>query len=413
MEQNKPLSGLRVVELSTFVAAPACTKLLADWGAEVIKVETEKGDPFRRFGVTFGVPASEEENPLNDMLNGGKRCISLDIKKPEGMRLLHRLLETADIFVTNNRDKALVKIGLDYQSLKEKYPKLIYAHLTGFGDVGPKKDAPGFDTVAFWATTGFLADLSITTEHSYPVSAPTGMGDIVASMMLASSLLGALYARQRTGKGDRVTVSLYGTAIWAMSVIITSAQQKYGYQYPKGRYDPGATPYRTKDGEWIQSTILEYDRYFPVLYRVLGVPELAEDPRFKTLKASLQPENKRYQIELFEKIYATKTADEWLKLLQEADIVVDRLAHFKEITGDEQALQNGFVTEHVMPNGESCMISRPSARFDSMEVPATACACPVGTDTVRVLGELGLTKEEIDRLAEEKVVYTGVKAANR
>lgn len=405
MEENKPLSGLRVVELSTFVAAPACTKLLADWGAEVIKVETEKGDPFRGFGVNFGVAATEEENPLYDTLNGGKRCVSLDIKKPEGLRLLYRLLETADIFVTNNRDKALVKTGLDYQTLKEKFPKLIYAHLTGFGDVGPKKDAPGFDTVAFWAATGFLTGLSITTEHSYPVSAPTGMGDIVASMMLSSALLSALHARQRTGKGDRVTVSLYGTAIWAMSVIITSAQEKYGYKYPKGRYDPGPSPYRTKDGEWIQSTILEYDRYFPALCRVLGVPEMAEDPRFKTLKASLKPENKRYQIELFEKIYATKTADEWIKLLREADIVVDRLAHFKEVTGDEQALQNGFVTPHSMPNGETCFISRPSARFASMAVPPTACSHPVGEDTVSVLREMGLTEEEIGSLAEEKAVY--------
>jgi len=404
MEQNKPLSGLRVVELSTFVAAPACTKLLVDWGAEVIKVESGKGDPFRTFGPFFKVPATEEENPLFDTLNGGKRCVTLDIRNPEGMQLLHRLLETADIFVTNNRDKALVKAGLDYDSLKGKFPRLIYAHLTGFGDVGPKKDNPGFDTVAFWAASGFMADMTIASDHSYPVSAPTGMGDVVTSTMLSSALLTALYARERTGRGDRVTVSLYGTAIWAMSIMITAAQQKYSYKYPKGRYDPGATAYKTMDGEWVQSSILEYDRYFPSLCRVLGVPEMAEDPRFKTMKASLQPENKRYQIELFEKIYATKTADEWVKLLSAEDIVVDKLGHFKNVSSDEQAIQNGFVTTHTMPNGDTCFISRPSARFDSMELAPVSCASSLGGDTSAVLRDLGLSEEEISRLAGEHAI---------
>ena len=403
MDQNKPLSGLRVVELSTFVAAPACTKVLADWGAEVIKVESGKGDSFRTFGPVFNVPATAGENPLFDLLNGGKRFVSLDIKKPEGLELLYRLLETADVFVTNNRDKALTKAGLDYDTLKAKFPRLIYAHLTGFGDVGPKKNNPGFDVVAFWAMTGFMADMSIQTEHSYPVGAPTGMGDVITSSMLSSALLGALYARQRTGKGDRVTVSLYGTSIWCNSVLITAAQQKYGYKFPKGRYDPGPTAYKTSDGEWIQTSILEYDRYFPALCRVLGVPEMAKDPRFKTQKTSLQPENKRYQIELFEKIYATKTADEWVRELSAADITVDKLAHFKDIPHDEQARQNGFIVEHAMPSGETCYLSRPSARFDSMETPPVSCAAHLGEDTAAVLKELGLSDAEISRLADEGV----------
>jgi crotonobetainyl-CoA:carnitine CoA-transferase CaiB-like acyl-CoA transferase len=170
---------------------------------------------------------------------------------------------------------------------------------------------------------------------------------------------------------------------------------EYGYKFPKGRYDPGPTAYKTKDGEWIQTSILEYDRYFPALCRVLGVPEMAEDPRFKTQKASLQPENKRYQIELFEKIYATRTAEEWIRALGAEDIVVDRLAHFKELPEDEQALQNGFMTPLTMPGGETCFISRPSPRFDSMEVPPVSCASLLGADTAAVLEELGLSREEI------------------
>lgn len=401
---EKPLSGLKVIELSTFLAAPACTKLLVDWGAEVIKVESFKGDPFRTFGPNFNVTATEDENPLFDSLNGSKRSIVLDIKKPSGLKILYRLLDQADIFVTNNRDKALIKAGLDYETIKDRFPKLIYAHLTGFGDVGPKKDAPGFDTVAFWASSGFLADMPVNSGSNLPVNAPTGMGDVITSMMLCSALLGALYARERTGRGDRVTVSLYGTAIWAMSVMITAAQDKYNYKYPKERYELAPCSFMTKDGVWIQTTILEYDRYFPSLCKVLGVPEMAEDSRFKTLKESLKPENKRYQIELFEKIYATKTADEWITLIREADIVVDKLNHFKNIHYDKQALQNEFVSTHTLPNGDTCSISRPSARFDSMKVQPTTWGPKLGADTHDILNGIGLSAEEIRELEKEKIV---------
>lgn len=401
---EKPLSGLKVIELSTFLAAPACTKLLVDWGAEVIKVESFKGDPFRTFGPNFNVTASDEENPLFDSLNGCKRSIVIDIKKPSGLKILYRLMEQADIFVTNNRDKALVKAGLDYETVKGMFPRLIYAHLTGFGDVGPKKDAPGFDTVAFWAASGFLADMQVKSEQNLPVNAPTGMGDVITSMMLSSALLGALYARERTGRGDRVTVSLYGTAIWAMSVMITAAQEKYDFKYPKERYELAPCSFLTKDGVWIQTTILEYERYFPSLCKVLGVPEMAEDNRFKTLKESLRPENKRYQIELFEKIYATRTADEWIKLIREADIVVDKLSHYKNIHTDQQALQNGFITTHTLPNGGTCTISRPSARFDSMAVQPTMSGPLLGENTCEILKEIGLNEDEIKELELEKVV---------
>jgi crotonobetainyl-CoA:carnitine CoA-transferase CaiB-like acyl-CoA transferase len=160
----------------------------------------------------------------------------------------------------------------------------------------------------------------------------------------------------------------------------------------------------TKDGVWIQTTILEYDRYFPSLCKVLGVPEMAEDSRFKTLKESLKPENKRYQIELFEKIYATRTADEWITLIRDADIVVDRLNHFKNIHDDKQALQNEFISTHTLPNGDTCSITRPSARFDSMEVLPTTWGPKLGADTHEILYGIGLSDEEISELENQEIV---------
>ena len=154
----RPLEGVKVLELSTMVAAGSCGRMLADWGATVIKVEAESGDMFRNFPKTFLVPCTMDENPLFDNLNAGKRGIVLNLKTPEGMEAMHRLLAEADVFLTNTRVKALKKLGLDYDSLKDKYPRLIEANISGFGEKGPKKDNPGFDTVAFWASSGFNAD---------------------------------------------------------------------------------------------------------------------------------------------------------------------------------------------------------------------------------------------------------------
>lgn len=151
-QRTKPLSGYKVIELSTFVAAPSCGRLLRDWGADVIKVESGKGDAWRYHGSTHRVTSTEEENPMFDLVNAGKKSVVVDLKSAEGKAVLYDLLSDADIFLTNTRAKSLRKLGLDYESLKERFPKLIYASVTGFGEEGPETDKPGFDLVAYWGT---------------------------------------------------------------------------------------------------------------------------------------------------------------------------------------------------------------------------------------------------------------------
>jgi crotonobetainyl-CoA:carnitine CoA-transferase CaiB-like acyl-CoA transferase len=406
MSSNKPLNGIKVVELSTYVAAPACGRMLADWGADVIKVESDNGDVFRIFGKGLDVPADDQENPLFDMANAGKKSIVVNLKTESGIKIMHDLIADADVFLTNNRIKALGKIGLDYETLKEKYPRLVYAIITGFGDKGPEVNNPGFDTVAFWASGGFLADLTIDGPGSYPVGTPAAIGDISCGTTLFGGVMAALYNRERTGLGDRVTVSLFGAAVWFMGFMNTIAQKKYGYKYPRTRYEgnPVAIPYKTKDGEWIMTSILEYERYFPSLCKVVGVDDLAYDPRFINKAAILDPENRKTLVKIFEERFATKTAAEWIKLLTEADIVHDRLKHLREIADSEQAIVNNFMSEFEFSNGEKAMLPRPALQSYNLGTPEYLRGPLLGEDTSEVLQSIGYDEAKINDMIQTNIV---------
>lgn len=403
-KQYKPLAGVKVVELSTMVAAGSCGRMLADWGAEIIKVETESGDMFRNFPKTFFVPCTMDENPLFDNLNAGKRGIVLNLKTEEGMEAMHRLLKDADIFLTNTRPKALERLGLDYDSLKDRYPGLIVATINGFGEKGPKKDNPGFDTVAFWASSGFNADMMVEGPGSYPVYSSAGPGDIVTAMGLCYAITAALYKKAATGEGDYITTSLYGTALWCFHIMAVATEERYGYTYPKSRENsaPTGAPFKTKDGEWVMTTILNIDAQWPKLCEVLGIPEMANDPRYNSSLRQREPEVRKYLMEKFAEIYATKTADEWCKLLTEADIVHDKLGHYKDMEHSEQAWANDYIHEVTCPNGGKSILVRPAMRSRKMGIPEWKRGPMLGEHTEEVLREIGYTDEQIAAMEAKK-----------
>lgn len=407
MEDFKPLSGIRVVEMGNAVAGPSCGKLLADWGAKVIKVESHYGDTWRVYGQIVNVPCTNEENPLFDMFNGGKKCISLDLNTDAGREVMHKLLANSDIFLTSFREKAMIKQGLDYDSLKELYPRLIYAILTGYGDCGPKKDAPGYDLVAFWGTTGFLADQGITTPGSYPILPPGGIGDITASVMLYGAIVSALYARERTGRGDRVTVSLYGAALHVMSVIATVTQTRFKAPYPRTRQQttPYMNPYKCADGEWLQISIMDYAKDFKNFVSAVGIPQYSDDPRYATVSGC-----REHRVELIEKLeeqFSKKTSNEWQEILDDLGIVNDRLGHYREIEFSEQARVNGYTTIHTSPNGKQCMIVRPAMQANSMDIPPASVAPIIGENTSELLRELGYREEQIEYMIKNNIVTQG------
>lgn len=403
MDNRRTLQGVKVVELSTFVAAPVCARMLADLGAQVIKIEGFKGDPWRATAKasTF---TSEEENPVFDIYNAGKQSVKINIKHPDGIKVLMDLLADADVFITNTRLGSLKKLGLDYESLREQFPRLIYATITGYGDKGPDAAAPGFDNVAFWTRSGFLMDMSIQGEGSYPVYSPTGAGDTFTGTVLFSGVLAALYQREHTGKGDYVTAALQNAGAWFMGSMIIQAQDKYKVKFPKQRADcsPFAASYKCADGEWIGITILDHDRYRAPAFELLGLTEELAPLNITSQEA--MKANSAVVIPAMERAFMKKTSKEWLKLFKEADIVCGILGHMNDVTKDEQAIVNEFVQEYTCHNGEKCMMPCPPTRLASQPLPKSGRAPLAGEDTRTVLEALGYDAQSIDAMLADGAV---------
>lgn len=400
MSVHKPLEGIKVVELASFVAAPAAGRMLAEMGADVIRVESTAGDPWRFYGVNCGLPVADEENPLFDLYNLGKRDIQLDTKTPEGKEILLRLLGEADVFITNNRLKSLVRAGLDYDSLKDRFPKLIYGLVTGYGQTGPDVDAPGYDGVAFFSRSGMLADMA--EPGGYPASAPGCVGDGATGAALFGGICAALLNRERTGMGDFVETSLFGNAVWLCGTM--SAFEQNGYHYPKKRSEMGAlyTFYKCKDGEWLHLAVTQHDRYWKPLAEALNVPELAEDERFKN--AALISRNRAQLIPLLEQAFSQFDYDEIAARLRERDIVFDRMRHYRELAADPQAVANGFVKEHIYENGHSFMMAMLPVHMRNMDETGTGRGPQMGEHTDEILKQYGYSEEAILRLKEAKAV---------
>ena len=228
---NEILKGIRVIDLTQFLAAPTVGRVLGEWGADVIKVEAPKGDAGRTQGAVFGMKYEDDENLGFDVSNMNKRFITLNMKTPEGMQAFKDLLKTADVFLTSVRTKSLEHMGITWQSLHKEFPKLVFAQDRGYGEFGPKKDAAGYDATAYQARGGVQG--TTVDKGSNPYNPVNGYGDFQVSMTLAAGICAALLQAQRTGKGDKVTVNLNHAAIFMQNIAMVSAQ--YGNKYPKSR----------------------------------------------------------------------------------------------------------------------------------------------------------------------------------
>lgn len=399
----KPLNGIRVVDFTTMVAGPGCARILADWGADVIKVEPTSGEPWRYFGGVMGVPTSEEENPMWEVGNANKRGIALDLKSQEGINILHKLLESADVFLTTTREGALKKLNLDYEFISEKYPKLLFAHISGFGDKGPDAKKPGFDTTAFWSRSGFAVDL--VEPGASPITMPVGFGDQAVGATLAGGICAALLGRNRTGRGDKISISLYGSSIWFASSMVVGTQERYGYQYPKSRekpFSPMALPYRCKDGEWILLTVMQQERDWAPLCKAIEREDLANDERFQTRVGAIK--NAKVLVPILDEAFAKKTSDEMVERLTEADVSHCKMAHFKDVSKDEQAWVNDYLHEVSFANGEKATLTCTPIQFNEMGVPSYEHAPLLGEHTKEVLEELGYSSDAIDEMNKKKVI---------
>lgn len=405
---SRSLDGIKIVEMATHVAVPMATRLLADWGAEVIKVEAPQGDPYRVYGHGFGLPFEEDHNVIFQPYNINKKSICIDIKKQDGVDALFKLLETADVFAVNTRMKSLEKLGLTYDTLKEKFPKLIMAHVSGYGEDGPDKDAPGFDAAAFWARSGVL--LEWKDKDSVPFKPFFGYGDCTVSMALTAGILNALFNRERTGHGEFVRTSLFGCGIWYNNAGVIMSQPQFGHIYPKSRYsqsDPLMNSYLTKDGDWVMVADSFYDKNYPLYFNLLGLNEHLDDPRWNSLAGAR--EHMEEVVRAFEEGFLKVSTEEALALFEAHDIVNQRLRNPAEVYKDEQAWANEYVREMTFPSGDTMVLPNNPIKFSEIEKPDFCAAPYLGGDSDRILKDLGYTEEKIKELYENKAIIQNPK----
>ena len=403
---SRPLEGIKVVELSTYAAAPAAGRFLADMGADVIKIEGLSGEPFRTsFGLSVNTPVDEDENPCFQLENANKRSITINLKDPDGKQMLFDLLKDADIFFTNTRINSLKKLGIDYDSIKEQFPSLVYGHVSGYGFKGPDAALPGFDITAFWARGGGIADLAFKGHG--PLSTPAAVGDHASTLALVSGLLAALYRAKTTGEGDYVLVSLFGVSVFINGLMITPCQEGYGDSYPKDEFYP-LTPishtYNCSDDNMITLTILDYVRDWEKFCTVIERPDLINDERFNTPNAVKG--NYEYSKELVQIIKAEMLKHpqaHWVELLTKYDLPFSKAQHFKDIPKDPQALENEYIVPFTFPNGSQKFIPCTPVQFKENVAAPCNRAPYLGEHTTEILKGLGYSDEKIADLIARKV----------
>ncbi len=405
MEQYKPLEGLKVVELSMMVSAASCGRMLADWGARVIKIEsTTGGDNMRRWPATIGVPISDGYSPIFDNLNGCKEGLSVNIKTEQGQEIMYRLLSEADIFITNLRTEALARVKLDYDTLKERFPRLVMTQLDGYGPKGPDAGRAGYDNTAFWARSGFMYSQSIYDgEGTYPVAMPMGFGDVISGMGMLAGTMSAVLAAQETGKGDHVTLSLYGTAVWLANILISGSQ--FGFKMPKHRENssPFGATFRCSDGRWFMPQIVNTVRDAPAYYRLLGADDMCDNPVYLVRSNFNNVEICKPVMERFEKIYATKTAREWKDLFDEAGFSSEILYTYADVRTDPQALINDFIYTMHYDNGKTADLVRPNINSRRMGLGEIRRGPMLGENTREILQELGYDNEQIEQMLADGI----------
>lgn len=403
-EVRRPLEGIKVVELATFIAAPCTARFLADLGADVIKVEAPMGDPLRYTAANEGRPLDQKENTSYDLENAGKRCIAINIKSPEGREVLEKLIADADVFITNNRQPSLIKNKLDYDTLHAKYPALVYGFISGYGEKGPDKDLPGFDFTAFYARGGILGPLRDKT--STPMLTVQGFGDHQVAMNLAAGILASLFKAKMTGEGDQVVVSLFHSAVWDVSLMLQSSQ--YGAdscKFPMERWENGnplTMVYKTKDEQWLQIAMPQYDRHYPVFMQAAGHPEMVDNPKFFPQK-NLYPNRKEFS-EWISALFLTKDCDEWCKLLDAADIPYAVAQNWDTLLVDEQAWASDIFYEMQYSNGNKRTLVRPPVMFKENGLPEYNRGPYLAEHTEEILGQYGYTDEEISKMLADGAV---------
>jgi crotonobetainyl-CoA:carnitine CoA-transferase CaiB-like acyl-CoA transferase len=394
-ERNGPLAGLKVVEYATYIAAPGAGGLMADWGADVIKVEPPGGDPIRGFFATIGADMSE--NPVFDLDNRGKRSIMLDTATQAGRDVLARLASQADIFLTNVRPGGLKRAGLDYETLSAANPRLIYANVTGYGLEGPDVDRPGFDQAAFWARSGWARLTAPKGVAPFPNR--TGVGDHICSLATLAGILAAVQGRHTTGKGQQIDSSLLRTGTYTLGSDM-AIQMRFGRLASTRSREDAINPlvnfFACADGRWITILPRQGAKDWPAMCKALELEALQADPRFANSKA--RRENGPALVALMDRAFACKPYSEIAAALDRQDLIWASVQSPAETVADPQFLASGG--QVMVDDGTGTPRPSPAGpvRFSSMTDTVRPAAPRAGADTRIILAEAGYSRDEIEAI---------------
>jgi crotonobetainyl-CoA:carnitine CoA-transferase CaiB-like acyl-CoA transferase len=390
------LDGIKVVELAEQGFVPSCGAILADWGADVVKIERPTGDPLRAIMSAGFVPDTGPFNFLWELFNRNKRGIALDLRVPEGRAAFDRLVEHADVFVTNFLPSAREKLRTNPEDLWAVNPRLVYAKGHGQGQKGPDADAGGFDAVSYWSRGGI--GHTLTPEQGPVIMQRGAMGDAPSGAMLAGGIAAALFNRERTGRGMVVDVALLNFAVWQLGVDLTATTvlRQDPVKTPVGtvRPNPLVGAYKTADHRWLQLNMIDDTKHWAPACRALGFPELVDDPRFADTAARAE-----HAAELHARIthaIGAHTLDEMRVRLQVEDTISSALASPLEVIDDPQVTANGYLALH--PTHATARLACAPMQFDDEPTRIRRGAPEIGEHTDEVLAEAGFTADEIAKL---------------
>lgn len=393
-------AGLKVIDCASFIAAPGAATVLADFGADVLKVEPIGGDTFRNLWQTQGQPRAAENYPWLQA-NRSRRGLALKLGTPDGNAVLHRLVEGADVFITNTPFPARRRLGIDYAALAPLNERLIYASFSAYGETGHEADKPGFDSLAWWARSGLMdqvkGDASLPPGRSVP-----GMGDYPSAMAFYGAIVTALYRRERTGRGGHVSSHLMVNGLWSNAYL---AQAKLcGADIPKRvpreqSPNPLMCHYRTRDDRWLIVSLLNGDEQWPVLAERLGLGPLKADARFAT--GASRAENAPELIAIIDDIVAGRTLGEWRAILDGHGLTFGFVANLDDMLTDPQVAATdtlvSFENEELMTVNSPIFVDGETKRQPS-RAPA------IGEHSDQVLEELGFSREAVAEMRAKGIV---------
>ncbi|MEV7188200.1 CoA transferase [Kitasatospora sp. NPDC093102] len=398
MENPPLLQGVHVVDIASFIAGPAAATVLADFGADVVKVEPPlTGDTYRAFSRVPPNPEVEDVNYAWQLTNRNKRSIELDLKCPEARAVTERLVRWADVLVTNFPPPTRARLGLEYTDLAPLNPRLVYADVTGFGETGPAAHLPGFDATAYWARTGLM---DVTRQRDTPPAINVaGSGDHATAISLYAGIMTALYRREKTGEGARVTASLIAEGAWAAGVWLQAVLLGAPNPRPIDRLDPPnalTNAYRTADDRWLLLAFVNEDKQVPLFLKAIGHPEAAENPHYATT-----PSRRAHAAEitaLLDRAFAARPLAEWRELFDAADITYGVAQTLEECAADPQLLTNRILLPIDDGSGRPHLTIDSPVRLDQEQKVSPRPAPELGEHTESVLRELGFDTAGIDEL---------------